>query len=180
MFNKLLKAFEKEDKSRENIIILSRGIIKLSKKIISAVHNENIKEAEKYKVKIEKEIKSIKKQNNNSTGSYTIAIQEYVEAILLLGYAKTGKILSFSSFDCSPEEYLLGLCDFVGELQRRSVLKISKGDEKSIEKIYSDVSKIYDGLLNFSFRGELRKKFDSVKYIMIKMEDMLLQLKLKK
>lgn len=180
MFNKLLKEFEKEDKARENIIILSRGIIKLSKKIISAVHNEDIKEAEKYKILIDEEIKSIQKQNNNSTGSYTIAIQEYVEAILLLEYAKTGKILTHSDFNCNPQEYLLGLCDFVGELQRRSVLKISKGDEKTIHKIHSDVSKIYDGLLNFSFRGDLRKKFDSVKYIMIKMEDMLLQLKLKK
>ena len=74
----------------------------------------------------------------------------------------------------------MGLCDFVGELQRRSVIKVSKGDREEIKKIYVDVSNIYDGLLNFSFRGEVRKKFDLVKYVMVRLEEIVLTLNLKK
>ena len=74
----------------------------------------------------------------------------------------------------------MGICDFVGELQRRAVLKVSKGDKKEIKKIYADVQKIYDGLLDFSFRGEVRKKFDLVKYVMVRLEEIQLELKLRK
>ena len=179
MFEKLQKKFENEDQKREEVILLSREIIRLSKKIISSIHNEKINSAKKFKIKIDKKVKEIKKKNNHTSGSYTIALQEYVEAILLLEYSTTNKILNYNRINCSPEEYLLGVCDFVGELQRRAVLKISRGDFVTISKIYKDVSEIYDSLLNFNFRGELRKKFDSIKYIMIKMEDLILQLKLK-
>ena len=51
---------------------------------------------------------------------------------------------------------------------------------KFYKKIYEDVAEIYDGLLNFSFRGDVRKKFDLVKYVMIRLEEIMLELKLKK
>lgn len=181
MFEKLTKEYEKHDLAREGVIRVSRDVIRTSKKIISAVHNNKLGEADKYKQKILKEIALMRKQKEFAkTGSYSIAIQEYIEAILLLEYAKTGKILGFSNFSCTPDEYIMGICDFVGELQRRSVLKVSKGDKKEIKNIYTDVRKIYDGLLDFSFRGEVRKKFDLVKYVMIRLEEIQLELKLRK
>ncbi len=181
MFNKLLVEFEKHDQAREAVIISSRGVIKLSKKIISAVHRNNIEDAEKYKIDIEKELSDMReKKDKAKTGSYSMAVQEYIEAILFLEYAKSGKILTSDDFNCTPDEYIMGLCDFVGELQRRSVIKVSKGDREEIKKIYVDVSNIYDGLLNFSFRGEVRKKFDLVKYVMVRLEEIVLTLNLKK
>jgi len=179
MDKKLKQEFEKEGIKREKTILLSRETIKISKLIISAIHNNNLKEADKQtKVILDKikEIKKIKYEDAN----YSMAFQEYVEAILLLEYAKTSKILPFSKFSCSSSDYILGLIDFVGELQRRAVLEISRNNENELPKIYKDVTKIYNHLLTYSFRGNIRKKFDSVKYIMIKMEDLLLQLKLKK
>ncbi|MBW3020218.1 hypothetical protein KY334_02900 [Candidatus Woesearchaeota archaeon] len=181
MFSKLLKDFKKYDEARENVILTSRDIIKISKKIISSCHNNKIEDTEKFKKEIEAEIKKIREFNNiNSSGSYTIAIQEYIEAILFLEFVKTGNILEYSEKLCSPDEYILGLCDFVGELQRRAVLEIANNNEEEIKKIYSKVREIYDSLLDFNTRGEVRKKMDSVKYIMIKMEDIMMQLKLKK
>jgi len=181
MFEKLTKEHAKHDIAREGVIRLSRDVIRSSKKIISSVHNDKLSDATKYKQQIVKEIQLMRKQKELAkTGSYSIAIQEYIEAILLLDYAKTGKVLDFSNFSCTPDEYIMGICDFVGELQRRSVLKVSKGDKKEIKNIYADVMKIYDGLLNFSFRGEVRKKFDLVKYVMIRLEELQLELKLRK
>jgi len=178
--NKLKSDFEKSIMERESIILVSREIIQLSKKIISFIHNNQPKEANVVKKQIVAKVKGINKKEHFSNPNYSIAMQEYIEAIMLLEYAKTGKVLSYEKINCNPNEYILGLIDFVGELQRRSVLEISRGNEKELPKIYKDVTKIYNDLLNYSFRGNIRKKFDSVKYIMIKMEDLMLQIKLKK
>ncbi|MBW2997895.1 hypothetical protein KY321_00010 [Candidatus Woesearchaeota archaeon] len=181
MFSKLLKDFKKYDEARENVILTSREIIKLSKKIISSCHNGKIEDAENFKKEIEVEIKKIREYNNiKSAGSYTIAIQEYIEAILFLEFIKNDKLLEYSEELCSPDEYVLGLCDFVGELQRRSVLEIANGNIDEIKKNHALVREVYDGILDFNTRGDVRKKIDSIKYIMIKMEDIMMQLKLKK
>jgi len=178
MFDALQKDFEDNDQARENTIIISRGIIRLSKKVIAAVHAEKPEEAEKYTETMEKEVKSME-QEKGDTGNYNVAMQEYAEAKMLFHFAKTGVILSYETMNITPQNYLGGLMDFVGELQRRAVLKISRGDKEEIKVIYKHVTTIYDSLLNFSFRGELRKKFDSLKYIMVRMEDILLELKLR-
>ncbi len=176
----LQTAYEKEDKARESVILLSRDIIKQSKKIISHVHKQEIDAARKLVPAIEKSIKEITKSYGISqTGSFDVAMQEYVEAILYLEYVATGKLLPHTKFDCSPSNYIMGLCDVVGELQRRAVMQIAAGNTDEIKKIYKDVEQVYTGLLDISMRGEMRKKFDSLKYIMIRMEEMLMQLKLK-
>jgi len=181
MFKKLKTEFEKHDLAREKVIIASRGVIKLSKKIISAVHRDDIKDSEKYVVQIKKELNNMKKLKHlANTGSYSMAVQEYIEAILLLEYVVSGKVLSYDDFDCTPDEFIMGVCDFVGELQRRSVIKASKGDRETIKKISKDVTLIYDGFLDFSFRGQVRKKFDLVKYVMLKLEEIMFELNLKK
>lgn len=181
MFKKLLAEYEKHDNAREEVIIVSRDVVRESKKVISAVHNDELKEAEKHKVLLDKSMDAIRKKKDIAdTGSYSLAVQEYVEAVLLMEYAKSGKVLLFEDFNCTPDEYIMGLCDFVGELQRRSVLKVSRGDRSEIEKIYKTVTEIYNGLLDFSFRGEVRKKFDLVKYVMIRLEEITLELKLRK
>ena len=180
MFKKLLHEYEKHDNAREDVIIVSRDIVRQSKKIISAVHRDDIKEAEKEKIEIEKKIEKMReKKDLADTGSYSMAMQEYIEAILFLDYAKNNKVASFEEFQSTPDEYIMGLCDFVGELQRRAVLKVAKGDKKQIIKIHEDVSKIYDGLLDFSFKGEVRKKSDLVKYVLLRLEEIMLELKLK-
>ena len=176
MFKELYKAYESYDNSRERVISLSREVVRLSKKIISSVHKSDFSKANAYKKQIEEKLKLMRKEEKGMT---TIALQEYVEAILFLEYAKSVKIIPFDKFECTPEEYIMGLCDVVGELQRRAVMKIAAGDKEYIKKTYATISEIYDGLLDFSFRGEVRKKFDFIKYMMIKQEDIMMELKLK-
>lgn len=176
MFGKLKKDFEKHDLSREYVIINSREVVRLSKKIISAIHRDD--NPDKYIKEIKAKLKDIEtKKEFANTGSYSMAVQEYVEAILLVEYAKSGKVMAYEDFKVTPDEYIMGLCDFVGELQRRAVLKASKGDKETIKQIHEDVVKIYDALLDFSFRGEVRKKFDLVKYVMLRLEDLMLEIK---
>ncbi|MFH1436292.1 MAG: hypothetical protein ABIJ56_11295 [Pseudomonadota bacterium] len=66
--------------------------------------------------------------------------EEYVEAVLLLGYIERGmKFPSPAELGVNHEVYIGGLCDMTGELVR-----IARGDPAKAGKIHHDVSSIYD------------------------------------
>ena len=55
-----------------------------------------------------------------------------------------------------------------------------KGEVEKVIKIKDEVDTIYGELLKFDFRdNEVRRKFDSIKYDLRKLEDLVLDLKLK-
>ena len=104
--------------------------------------------------------------------------QEYVEAILYFNFVKTGKLVELK---VSPEHYILGLADLPGELVRKAVFLAGKGETDKVIKIKDEVDNVYGELLKFDFRdNEIRRKVDSIKYDLRKLEDLVLDLKLKK
>ena len=111
-------------------------------------------------------------------GSYKVAIQEYVEAILYYNFIKTGKLIDLK---VSATHYILGLADLPGELVRKAVYFAGKGKVEQVIKIKDEVDQIYGELLKFDFRNnEVRKKVDGIKYDLRKLEDLVLDLKLRK
>jgi len=181
-FSKLQKEFQEYDEQREQLIKKSRDVLKLSKQIIYAVHRDEMKQAAELIKQIEKERKELDKIAMHDAkmayeGSYKIAIQEYVEAILYYEFTTTGKI---KELPVLAEHFILGLCDLPGELTRRAVYLAGKGKVGEVEKIRAIDDEIYGELLKFDFRdNEIRRKVDAVKYELRKMEDLLLDLKLK-
>jgi len=106
--------------------------------------------------------------------------QEYVEAVTYLEYVKTGKLADEKEINADPENYLLGICDLTGELARRAVFSVVKEDFKEVEKIKEFVSRIYEEFLKFELRNsELRKKSDSIKWNLKKIEEILYDLKIR-
>ena len=82
--------------------------------------------------------------------------------------------------DVLPEHFILGLADLPGELVRKAVFLAGKGDVGAVLKIKDEVDSIYGELLKFDFRdNEIRRKVDAVKYDLRKLEDLVLDLKLK-
>ena len=171
------------DSKREELIKKSRDVLKLSKQLIYAVHRDELNKAEILKAEIEAELKVLETIATHDTklqyeGSYKIAVQEYVEAILYLEYVKTGEIIYLSKLH--SEHYLLGLADLPGELVRRAVYEASKGHKKQVEKIKDSVDNIYGQFLTLDARNnELRKKIDSIKYSLNKLQDLVLELNLR-
>ena len=87
-------------------------------------------------------------------GSYKIAMQEYVEAVLYYYFVKTGKLVDLKVL---AEHYLLGLADLPGELVRKAVYLAGKGQVEKVVKIKEEVDLIYGELLKFDFRdNEIR------------------------
>ena len=181
-FSTLQKEFRKYDEERERLIKKSRDVLKLSKQVIYAVHRDEIKNADLLVKEMEKERKELDKiamhdAKMSYQGSYKIAIQEYVEAMLYYNYVKTCKIVDIPVL---AEHYILGICDLPGEMGRRAVYLAGKGKVDEVSKIRDAVDSIYGEFLKFDFRdNEIRRKVDAVKYELRKLEDLMLDLKLK-
>ncbi|MFC1722909.1 hypothetical protein ACFL0V_02120 [Nanoarchaeota archaeon] len=177
------KKIDSYEDSRDKVIKGSRQVIKLSKKIIYSLHRNNLTDASKYVKEINSSLTQLTKHAKSpklvSSGSYKVAVQEYVEAICFYHLLKTKTLPTHTQLKVDHEYYLLGLIDLVGELVRRAINSAIKEDYKTSVQLKNLVSELYDELLLFDFAGgELRKKFDSIKYDLKKLEDLVLSLKL--
>lgn len=184
-FVEMRKEFNSFDDNREIVIKKSRDILKLSKQIIYAVHRDDMDEAVKLAERIEAEKKRAedvvcKNSKLGEIGAYKVAIGEYVEALLYYHFIKSRNIVTHKYLRVTTEHYLLGLIDLTGELGRKAVQFAGKDKFKEVVVIRDAVSDIYGELLKFDFRdSDMRRKFDSVKYDLKKLEDLVLDLKLK-
>jgi predicted translin family RNA/ssDNA-binding protein len=178
-FLEIRKDLIKFEESREKVIVDARDIIKLSKQIIYSLNRDDIVSADKFV----KEIKTKKEKlivNSCDTGIHGVALQEYVEALCYYHFFKFKKIPTRKELKVNSEEYLLGLCDLTGELVRKAVNDVINGKGNNAVEIYNLVEEIYGEFLQFDLRnGELRKKFDSIKWNLNKLQELVLSLKLR-
>jgi predicted translin family RNA/ssDNA-binding protein len=185
-FSELKTFLDRFIAEREQVILTTRVIIKESKLAIYSVHRKEMKQAAVHIKTMEKELEKMMKLINGNpkllaTGSHKPAIQEYVEAKAYYQFMKDGTLPSYKEFDLDEEYYLMGICDLTGELVRQAVNSIIAGDSAQAEKIRAFVDKVYGQFLHLDLQnGELRKKFDSIKYDLKKLEELCLQVKLKK
>ena len=131
--------------------------------------------------------KVIQKEKNNlqQMGSFSdtnidrVALQEFVEAIAYYEFIKNKKIPAISDIKVSEEDYLMGICDLTGELSRKAVT-IAHKDPKEVQKIKGLVEEIFGEFIKFNLRnGNLRKKSDSIKWNLKKLEEVMYDIKKK-
>ena len=182
-FKDMRNSFHKHDEQREQLIIKSRSLIKLSKQIIYAVHRDDFSDIAGLIKKIESiknQMDAIVKKNNRllSVGAYKVGIGEYVEALLYYHFVKNKKLPTrkqLKSTQYDTERALL-----TGELVRKAVFLAGKGKDKEVTTIKNLVDEVYGEVLKFDVRdNDLRRKIDSIKYDLKKLEDLVLDLKLK-
>jgi len=182
-FRNIREELENYDKQREVLIKESRTLLKLSKQMIYSVHRGNLKETkellnlvkkEKLKLdRITKEPKSLSKEP-----SYSDALQEYTEALCYYNFVNSKKIPLRKTLGVNSEDYLMGLCDLTGELARRAVSLATKRKNKEVETIKKLVEEIYGEFLKFNLRNSsLRKKSDSIKWNLKKIEEIMYDLR---
>ncbi len=183
-FAEMKACFQAFDEKRERIIKESRDILKLSKQAIYSIHRaeldtaaEQLAHAAKIKAKLDTEITC---DSSLKTGGYGSALEEYVEAMTFLSFMRDGTIATMKSLGVCAEEYLGGLADLTGELCRQAVLLATKGDTARLGAIHAAIEEIYGQFVQFDFRnGDLRRKYDSIKYNLQKAERVLYDLTLK-
>ena len=184
-FAELRKGMEKLDKTREELIAQSRLILKASKAAIYSAHRNQLTEAQKELDEARKTLSQVealikKERHLAMTGAYADALEEYAEAACYIHYLAHKEIPTPKQIGVDAENYLPALGDLTGELVRKAVNSVIAGDNKTALEIKETVSILYAELMLFDFRNTpARKKFDSIKYGLEKLEDLALKIKLK-
>ncbi|KAE8886639.1 hypothetical protein PF005_g12906 [Phytophthora fragariae] len=172
------------DEIREKIIKRSREILKASKQAIFALHRADRAEALKLLGNAEKvipELVALTEQNPPlRDGALSSSLEEYAEAKCFWYYLDTKRLLPRRDVPVvQKNEYLGGVIDFTGELMRYAVVKATARDVEEVKRCKAMVEAISGELIQFDFRnGPLRRKFDSVKYNLRKLENTLYELSL--
>ena len=113
-------------------------------------------------------------------GAFSAAMEEYAEAAIFAHYLSHGTLLPSSALPLATrDEYLGGLLDFSGELNRHAVLRATARDVAAVARARELVDVIFGAMLQFDLRnGPLRKKMDTLKYTLKKLESLLYELSL--
>ncbi|HDD34267.1 MAG: hypothetical protein DRK00_01565 [Thermoprotei archaeon] len=160
---------EEEDEVREELLKLTREVGREARRAIFKVHEGDLESAEE-RLRVASEtvrrILSYKERYPRLyySGSTTSALAEYVEACLLLAYARGNELPGFEDLGVEPHHYLLGLADFVGELRRLMIRYISSDMFKEAGEVLHVMEEVYKGLLTISVPDALvpglRRKVD--------------------
>lgn len=181
-FEKIRKELEKLDKNRESAIQKSREIIKLSKQIIYSLHRNDIKTAKDLikKIKLDKSFLQ-QKHFESDTDMPNVALQEYVEATCYFEFITASRIPTRKELNVPVDAYLGGLADLTGELVRKALDDLINNRFEHAVKIKELVEEIYGEFLKLDFRNsELRKKADSIKWNLNKLQEVIFEAGLKR
>jgi predicted translin family RNA/ssDNA-binding protein len=169
---------------RREIIKCSGDALNASKRAIFSLHRGDmagadalLKEADTLFSQARERI--AKNPSLDGVGAYRAGLEEFTEASLYRQYAKDGSVGTLDYPDVDDDIYLGGLCDLVGELQRRQVKAATDGDMDAVVKIKEVMEDIVSSLLAIDLEGYLRTKFDQAKNAMRRAEDVLYDVKLR-
>lgn len=178
-FEEIRAELARFEERREAAISTSREVITLSKQIIYAVHRGDMQKAKSLMPSIRQAISSLP-VGPADTDMPEVARQEYVEAAAYFVFIETGCLPTRKDLGIEYPAYLSGLCDLTGELVRRAVKDVIEKKYDSAKRIHALVDEIYGVFLEFDLRGgDLRKKSDSIKWNLKKLEDVMYDIELK-
>jgi len=139
---------KRKDEIREEVQKEVRRALRLSKQAIFMVHRGRLEEAE-VKLREAGEILGGLLHTSRGhpdliyTGLVDSALQEYAEAALFLSLVGEGRFPDPSEVGVPPAAYILGLADVIGELRRRSLDLIRRGEVEEAEKCLELMETIY-------------------------------------
>ncbi|MDE1869266.1 MAG: hypothetical protein KGH60_04880 [Candidatus Micrarchaeota archaeon] len=161
---KISSYLTKKQKDFDTVMDASRSIIREASHAITALHNNDMKAAQKGIKLTQAHVTKLKKFDVQFEYYTRQAYQEYAEARLFFEIKKGNRILSQQQINVSPEAYLLGLMDVMGELKREILEELREGNPKSAERYYEKMKTIYDGTRSLRFAEAVlngfRKKQD--------------------
>lgn len=184
-FSQLQKKYTAYVDGRNDIIVQSRDILKLSKQAIFACHRNELDVADKslkeafvimsYLLK-----KIAKNQDLSGEGSFLAALEEYAEARLFFVYLTTEKVGALQEVELPYDTYIGALSDFTGELTRKAVWYATRRDVVNVEKIRTVIEDIMEQFIKFDLRSHLRSKYDAARKNLRQVEEILYDLEISK
>jgi translin len=159
----------KKDTAKQEVQIAMRKATRLSKQAIFLIHKNSLNEAQKT---LDEATTLLEKVTELSSGFDDLqymgivgaAHEEYAEARIMLNLVKNGKFVGYKEIGVPMVSYVLGLADVIGELRRRVLNFLRKGDTGKAEESLELMEGIYAELMNLDeihiLVSGLRRKCD--------------------
>ena len=164
----------KKDAIRDDLLKLSRQIIKYSGQSIEAFHRNNVEDAKNKLDEAKNSLDKINKllyedQTALSTGIVGVAMQEYAEARLFYEVIEGRELSSVEEIEVTDQAYLLGIADLIGELRRYSLEKLVEGNVSKAKYFYNLMKELYGTFLQIDYGKnlipDLRRKKDTARVL---------------
>ncbi len=169
---------------RREVIKMSGDALHIAKRVIFALHRDDVTEAEDKLAQVEEILLSLSLGNKktrelDNEGSYLASLEEYVEAFILFSFVKNKKIKKLP-VKVSDETYIAGMADVVGELYRLSIKYATQGNIVEVERVHDFAIEIVVELVECNLTKYLRTKFDQAKNALSKIEQVIYDLSVKR
>lgn len=176
IFSKIIKHLDEIDTDREEILKISRQMIRSCSVAIKSIHRKELsiyqENIDEIKLSHGKLLKLVEKNPDMFSRYLKTPEQEYVEALCLHAIINKLDLPDPANINVSEVNYLLGLADVIGELRRFILDKIRVGDTEELDQILDTMEDIYSYLFSLDYpKGitqELRRKTDVARGIIEK------------
>jgi|SRR5579863_1102675 len=136
--------FSDQLERREKILKGTRDVISSCSRAIIAVHTGKSKDSEKELANARSLLLELKKSADGSVARYLVSPEaEFVEASAVLSLSRGKSVPSMESLKASPEAYLLGLLDTVGEMKRLVLDSIMRGEYPKAKRYFGVMEELY-------------------------------------
>jgi translin len=148
LLDKIEEELKKKEELRQGLQKDMRRATRLSKQAILFVHQERFDEAKK-RLKEASELLAklddISKDHSELvySGLVNAAFEEYVEAHMLLTLIREERFIKPEELGVPSISYVLGLSDVIGELRRKTLDSLRKGDVETAENCMQIMEQIY-------------------------------------
>ncbi|NCN25551.1 hypothetical protein COT94_00835 [Candidatus Falkowbacteria bacterium CG10_big_fil_rev_8_21_14_0_10_37_14] len=182
--NQLKTSYAINTTKRHKIIATSNELLYNAKRVIFATHRGELIAAGASLAALDKDLLKLQKdfgyQRLNEEGSYSAAVEEYVEAKLFYAASIGQTINRIPKIKIANEQYLGGLSDLTGELVRQAVNSAADGRWEKVRECHDLIKSVLVALTEMDLTGYLRTKYDQAKSNLRKIEQMAYEIKLKK
>lgn len=176
IFSELTESLDKLDLDREEILKISRIIIRDCSIAIKSIHR---KEFDQYEIKIQliknnhEKLVSLVNKNPGIFYKYLkTPEQEYAEAVSFNSIILKKNLPSPHEMKIDPLNFALGLADVIGELRRYALDNIRNSQVKDLNEILENMDDIYSNLFSLDYPSgliqDLRQKTDRARMIIQK------------
>jgi translin len=174
VLGKIQEELRKREIVHEEVQRDMRRATRLSKQAILFTHQERFTDAKKLLTEAEELFSKLRKVSRNYpdmfySGMVDAAFQEYAEAHTLLCLVKEDRFVDPEELKIPSISYVLGLADVIGELRRRALDSLRKGDVKTAEECLQTMEQIYVELMAmdeaYMLVPGLRRKSDVARHV---------------
>lgn len=152
LLGKIQEELRKKEEVREDVQRNMRKATRLSKQAILSTHQERLNDAKKLLKEAGElfaKLREVARAHPDLVyaGLVDVAFQEYAEAHTLLRLVEENRFFDPEELEVPAVSYVLGLADVIGELRRRALDSLRKGDVKTAEDCLQMMEHIYVELM---------------------------------